>query len=132
MRARVRMRTAREGDPLSVAAQSGEMQLVRFARGVAVYEMAARPLGNGELVDFAETAMNAAAATAVPDQGTRTAMRTLDLCAHFRSSVSAEVATLHAEAIVVRSDGERVRVQADVLADGRPIASFEANSSIAR
>ena len=36
-----------------------------------------------------------------------------------------------AEAIVVRSDGRRVRVEADVLADGRRIASFEANSGVA-
>ena len=62
----------REGGPLSVVTTSEEMQLVRFAAGVAVYEMAARPVANTELVAFAETAMNAAAATAVPDQGAST------------------------------------------------------------
>jgi acyl-coenzyme A thioesterase PaaI-like protein len=117
---------------MSVISTSEGMHLVRFARGVAVYEMAARPLSNGELVDFAETAMNAAAATAVPDPGTSSEMRTLDLSAHFHSSLPAEADALHAEAIVVRSNGESVRVEADVLADGRRIASFESSSSVAR
>lgn len=107
-----------------------EMELVQFAAGVAVYEMPARFVENGVLVAFAETAMNAAAATAVPDQGRSADMGTLDLCAHFHSRVPADVETLRAEAIVVRSDGERVRVEADVLADGRRVASFEANSGV--
>ena len=111
-------------------AQSEEIQLVRFAAGVAVYEMPARPVDNGVLVTFAETAMNAAAATVVPDQGTSARMNTVDICAHFRSGVPADAEMLTAEAIVVRSDGRRVRVEADVLADGRRIASFEANSGV--
>ena len=112
------------------AAQHLEMELVQFAAGVAVYEMPMRFAENGVLVAFAETAMNAAATTAVPDQGRSANMTTLDLCAHFHSRVPAEVEILRAEAIVVRSDGERVRVEADVLADGRRVASFEANSAI--
>ena len=115
---------------MSAVTTSEEMQLVRFAAGVAVYEMSARPVGNGKLVAFAETAMNAAAATAVPDQGTSAQMNTVDICAHFHSSVPANAETLTAEAIVVRSDGRRVRVEADVLADGRRIASFEATSGV--
>jgi len=107
------------------------MQLVRFAAGVAVYEMPARPANNAKLVAFAETAMNAAAATAVPDQGTSAQMSTVDICAHFHSSVPADAETLTAEAIVVRSDGRRVRVEADVLSDGHRVASFEANSGVA-
>ena len=107
------------------------MQLVRFAAGVAVYEMPARPVDNGTLVAFAETAMNGAAATAVPDQGTSAQMSTVDICAHFHLGVPADAETLTAEAIVVRSDGRRVRVEADVLADGQRIASFEANSGVA-
>ena len=103
---------------------------MRFAAGVAVYEMPARPVDNGTLVAFAETAMNAAAATAVPDQGTSARMTTVDVCAHFHSSVPADADALTAEAIVVRSDGRRVRVEADLLADGRRIASFEANSGV--
>jgi acyl-coenzyme A thioesterase PaaI-like protein len=116
---------------VSAVTTSEEMQLVRFAAGVAVYEMSARPVGNGKLVAFAETAMNAAAATAVPDQGTSAKMSTADICAHFHSSVPADADALTAEAIVVRSDGRRVRVEADVLADGRRIASFAANSGVA-
>jgi hypothetical protein len=106
------------------------MQLVRFAAGVAVYEMVARPVSNSELVAFAETAMNAAAATAVPDQGASTEMKTRDLCAHFRSGVPADAETLRTEAIVVRSDGRSVRIEADILADGVRVASFEANSNV--
>src|SRR4051812_25057714 len=87
-------RTLREGERLSVVTTSEEMQLVRFAAGVAVYEMAARPVANTELIAFAETAMNAAAATAVPDQGASTEMKTRDLCAHFRCGVPAEAETL--------------------------------------
>jgi len=116
---------------LSAVTTSGGMQLVRFAAGVAVYEMPAGPGDNGKLVAFAEAAMNAAAATAVPDQGTSERMSTVDICAHFHSSVPADAETLVAEAIVVRSDGRRVGVEADVLADGRRIASFEANSGVA-
>ena len=112
------------------AAEHLEMELVQFAAGVAVYEMPARFVENGVLVAFAETAMNAAAATAVPDQGRSAQMATLDLCAHFHCRVPAEVESLRAEAIVVRSDGEQVRIEADVLADGRRVASFEANSGI--
>jgi acyl-coenzyme A thioesterase PaaI-like protein len=112
------------------AAEHLEMELVQFAAGVAVYEMPARFVENGVLVAFAETAMNSAATTAVPDQGRSADMTTLDLCAHFHSRVPGDVKTLRAEAIVVRSDGERVRVEADVLADGRRVASFEANSAI--
>ncbi len=114
------------------AAEHLDIQLVQFAAGVAVYEMPARFVENAVLVAFAETAMNAAAMTAVPDQGRSADMTTLDLCAHFHARVPAEVDTLRAEAIVVRSDGERVRVEADVLADGRRIASFEANSGVTR
>jgi acyl-coenzyme A thioesterase PaaI-like protein len=116
---------------VSAVTTSEEMQLVRFAAGVAVYEMSARPVANGKLVAFAETAMNAAAATAVPDQGTSAQMSTVDICAHFHSRVPADADTLTAEAIVVRSDGRCVRVEADVLAEGRRIASFEANSGVA-
>ena len=116
---------------MSVVTQSEQMQLVRFAAGVAVYEMPARPVANSGLISFAETAMNAAAATAVPDQGRSAEMNTVDVCAHFHSRVPADAKTLTAEAIVVRSDGRRVRVEADILADGRRIASFEANSDVA-
>jgi acyl-coenzyme A thioesterase PaaI-like protein len=107
------------------------MQLVRFAAGVAVYEMPAGSVTNGALLTFAEAAMNAAAATAVPDQGSSAKMSTVDICAHFHSRAPADAQTLTAEAIVVRSEGRRVRVEADVLADGRRIASFEANSGVA-
>jgi len=118
-------------DAVTSAAEHLEMQLVQFARGVAVYEMPARFAENSVLVAFAETAMNAAAATAVPDQGRSADMATLDLRARFDARVPADARTLRAEAIVVRSDGERrVRVEADVLADGERIASFEANSGL--
>jgi|SoiMethySBSTD1v2_1073268.scaffolds.fasta_scaffold441151_2 acyl-coenzyme A thioesterase PaaI-like protein len=111
------------------AAEHLEMQLVQFAAGVAVYEMPVRFVENSVLVAFAETAMNAAAMTAVPDlRGAE--MRTVDLCAHFHGRVPADVETLRAEAIVVRSDSRQVRVEADVLADGHRVASFEANSGV--
>jgi acyl-coenzyme A thioesterase PaaI-like protein len=113
------------------AAEHLEMELVQFAAGVAVYEMPARFVENSVLVAFAETAMNAAATTAVPDLGSA-AMTTRDLCAHFHSRVPADARTLRAEAIVVRSDGHTVRVEADVLADGLRVAGFEANSGVTR
>ena len=112
------------------AAEHLDMELVQFAAGVAVYEMPVRFVENSVLVAFAETAMNAAAATAVPDQGRSAAMTTVDLCAHFHSRVPDDATTLRAEAIVVRSDGAHVRIEADVLADGRRVASFEANSGV--
>jgi len=114
------------------AAEHLDMQLVQFAAGVAVYEMPVRFVENSVLVAFAETAMNAAAMTSVPDLGTAAEMRTIDLCAHFHGRVPADVETLRAEAIVVRSDGERVRVEADILADGCRVASFEAHSGVTR
>ena len=105
-----------------------EMGLVQFARGVAVYEMPGRFAENGMLVALAETAMNAAATTAVSDQVGHLGMTTKDLCAHFHESVPTGTDLLRAEAIVVRPDGRNVGVEADVLADGRRVASFEANS----
>ena len=115
---------------MSIVTTSDGAHLVRFACGVAVYEMPAAPVENGVLIAFAETAMKAAAATAVPDHGSSADMTTRDLCAHFHARVPDDAGTLRAEAIVVRSDGPTVRVEADVLADGRRIASFEANSGI--
>ena len=76
---------------VSSAAEHLEMQLVQFAAGVAVYEMPVRFVENSVLVAFAETAMNAAATTAVPDQGRSADMTTLDLCAHFHARVPADV-----------------------------------------
>jgi acyl-coenzyme A thioesterase PaaI-like protein len=119
------------GDGCSPAAKHLDMRLVRFARGVAVYEMPGRFAENSMLVALAETAMNAAATTTVPDEVGGLGMTTRDLCAHFHSPVEDGVATLRAEAIIVHSDGETVRVEADVLADGRRVASFEANSAAA-
>ena len=120
------------GDARSPAAEHLDMHLVKFARGVAVYEMPVRFVENSVLVALAETAKNAAATTTVPDEVGSLGMRTLDLCAHFHAPVASDAEVLRAEAIVVRSDGEAVRVEADVLADGRRMASFEANSGVAR
>ena len=64
--------------------------------------------------------MNAAATTAVPDQGSRARHDARSTCARTSTGACRRTSqTLRAEAIVVRSDGERVRVEADVLADGR-------------
>ena len=120
------------GDVRSPAAEHLDMRLVQFARGVAVFEMPLRFAENSVLVALAETAMNAAATTTVPDEVGSLGMRSLDLCAHFHEPVADDAAVLRAEAIVVRSDGETVRVEADVLADGVRVASFEANSGVAR
>jgi hypothetical protein len=120
-----------EGDVLTPAAERLEMRLVRFARGVAVYEMPGCFAEHCMLVALAERAMNAAAITTVPDEVGHHGMTTIDLCAHFHAGVPSDCEELRAEAIVVRSDGHRVRVEADVLADGRHVASFEANSGAA-
>jgi acyl-coenzyme A thioesterase PaaI-like protein len=117
-----------EGGVRTEATERLEIRLVQFARGVAVHEMPGRFAENGMLVALAETAMNAAAITTVPDQVGHHGMTTKDLCAHFHQAVPEGTLALRAEAIVVRSDGETVRVEADVLADGRRVASFEANS----
>jgi acyl-coenzyme A thioesterase PaaI-like protein len=121
-----------EGDVRSPAAEHLDMRLVQFARGVAVYEMPVRFAENSMLVALAETAMNAAATTTVTDEVGSLGMTTLDLCAHFHAAVPADASVFRAEAIVVRSDGQTVRVEADVLADGRRVASFEANSGVGR
>jgi acyl-coenzyme A thioesterase PaaI-like protein len=115
-------------DVRTEGAERLEMRLERFALGVAVYEMPGRFAENCLLVALAERAMNAAALTTVPDEVGHHGMTTRDLCAHFAARVPEGCATLRAEAIVVRSDGQRVRVEADVLADGERVATFEANS----
>lgn len=97
-------------------------QLVAFARGVAVYEMAAadgvRP---GVITALAEEAMHAAAASALPGQE----VDVRDLQAHFRAPARELTGgALRAEAIVV-SLGDGVRVEADVLCGERRVAAFE-------
>jgi len=120
------------GDVRSPAAEHLDMRLVQFARGVAVYEMPAAYAEHSLLMALAEKTMNAAATTTVPDQSGSPAVVTRDICAHFHHPVGPDAQTLRAEAIVVLSDGETVRVEADVLADGLRVASFEATSGVAR
>jgi uncharacterized protein (TIGR00369 family) len=124
------------GEVRSPAAEHLGLRLVRFARGVAVYEMPVRrcacdPHGrveNGVLTALAEAAMTVAARTIVADgHDSPDAMATSDLTARFARPVSLDEAdTLRAEAIVMRRDGEAVHVEADVLCGGAQVASFAA------
>src|SRR5436190_20668082 len=127
------------GEVNSPAARHLGLRLVRFARGVAVYEMplcrhACDPLGrveNGVLTALAEAAMTAAARTAVADGDLPPdAVGTRGLSAEFVSSVSVhETDALRAEAIVMRRVGTAMQVAADVLCGARRIASFSATCS---
>lgn len=124
------------GEVRSPAAAHLGLRLVRFARGVAVYEMPVRrsacdPLGrveNGVLTALAEAAMRAAALTSVADGGEAPdAIGTRDLSARFWRPVGLEEAdTLRAEAIVMRRSGAAVHVEADVLCGGENVATFAA------
>ena len=136
--------TFRFVDELLTAHEAGEvrqlssldMRLLGFARGVAVYEMPVRAdisdpagnVGNGVLAALAEAAMAAAATTTVPDEAGEAVVLTRELRARFRRQVTADAgATLRAEAIVVRTDEETVDVEAVILCEGEPVATFEAS-----
>jgi uncharacterized protein (TIGR00369 family) len=124
------------GEVRSPAADHLELALVRFARGVAVYEMPVRrhacdPLGRvekGVLTALAEAAMAAAARTIVPDgDALPDAIGTCELTARFWRPVELHDAdTLRAEAIVMRRDGAVVKIEADVLCGGTKVATFAA------
>ena len=124
------------GEVNSPAARHLGLRLVRFARGVAVYEMPLRrhscdPLGrveNGVLTALAEAAMTAAARSAVADGDlSPDAVFTRGLTADFVRPVTLhETDTLRAEAIVMRRVGAAMHVEADVLSDGTRIATFAA------
>jgi uncharacterized protein (TIGR00369 family) len=124
------------GEVNSPAARHLGLRLVRFARGVAVYEMPLRrhacdPLGrveNGVLTALAEAAMTAAARTTVADgMDQPDAMRTRGLSAEFWRPVAvAEAESLRAEAIVIRRNGVIATVEADVLCGGARVATFAA------
>ncbi len=128
------------GEVNSPAARHLGLRLVRFARGVAVYEMPMRrhacdPLGrveNGVLTALAEAAMTAAARTIVADgELPPDAMSTVGLTAEFVRPVALEEAdALRAEAIVMRRVGSAMQVEADVLCGRSRIASFAATCSM--
>lgn len=124
------------GEVGSPAAAHLGLRLVRFARGVAVYEMAVCPhtcdpagrVDNGVLTALAEAAMTAAARTIVADgHGSSDAIATRGLSAQFaRPGTFSDTDTLRAEAIVMRREGPAVHVEADVLCGGGLVASFAA------
>jgi len=124
------------GEERSPAAEHLGLRLLRFARGVAVFEMPLRrhacdPLGrveNGVLTALAEAAMTAAARSIVADGvASPDALATRGLSARFERTVRLdEAASLRAEAIVVRTTDEEVHVEADVLCAGARVAAFAA------
>lgn len=112
-----------------------EMRLVRFARGVAVYELSPRgemcdrigAAEKGVLTSLADAAMTTAAATTVTDVDDAAAIVTRELSARFeRSLADVDGATLRAEAIVVRVGERSIRTEAAVLCDDIRLATFEA------
>jgi uncharacterized protein (TIGR00369 family) len=127
------------GEMSSPAADHLGMRLVRWARGVAVYEMPVRrhacdPLGrveNGVLTALAEAAMTAAARSIVADgDDSPEAVGTRGLSAEFVRPVALDEAdTLRAEAIVMRRVGYQMHVEADVLCGAERVASFAATCS---
>src|SRR3954462_9317213 len=124
------------GQVRSPAAEHLDLRLLRWARGVAVYEMPMRRsvcdgagrVENGVLTALAEAAMTAAARTIVADGDDRPdAMCIRGLTADFwRPVVLADAETLRAEAIVMRRDGAFVSVEADVLCGESRVATFAA------
>lgn len=126
------------GEVRSPAAEHLGLRLVRWARGVAVYEMPLRscacsPYGrveNGVLTALAEAAMTAAATT-IADGGGEP-LTTRELTARFERPVSLhEAPVLRAEAIVMRRAGWTVHVEADVLCGGERVATFTASCAAA-
>jgi uncharacterized protein (TIGR00369 family) len=122
------------GDARPPAAEQLDMRLVRFARGVAVYEIPLRdqvrgPSGavaGGVLTSLAEAAMTAAATSAVAD-GSQADPHVVEMVARFDRAVDAgEAESLRAEAVVMRTDARSTRVEAEVHCDGVRAASFEA------
>src|SRR3954451_19652111 len=124
------------GEVRSPAAEHLGLQLVRWARGVAVYEMPVGPsacdsLGrveNGVLTALAEAAMTAAARSIVADGHlSPDCVATRGLSARFDRPVRlSDGVTLRAEAIVMRRTPAEVQVAADVLCGGAHVASFAA------
>jgi uncharacterized protein (TIGR00369 family) len=124
------------GEVRSPAAEHLGLRLVRWGRGVVVYEMPVGPsvcdslgrVANGVLTALAEAAMAAAARTIVADGDDRPdAMCTRGLSADFwRPVVLADADTLRAEAIVMRRSGAIVTVEADVLCGEARVATFAA------
>src|SRR4051794_3638788 len=127
------------GEINSPAARHLGLRLVRFARGVAVYEMPLRrhacdPSGRGENsvgAALAQAAMTAAARTAVADGDLPPdAVATRGLSAEFVRPVSLDdTDTLRAEAILMRRVGTQMHVEADVLSNGIRVATFSATCS---
>src|SRR3954463_6360385 len=125
---------SRAGDLRSPVAETLDMHLVEFGRGEAVYEMAARaelgnPLGviqGGVVTGLADAAMAAATTPILTDEEIqKSAITTIDIFARFIRPVNAKkVATLRAEAKVVRAGGRLVWAEADVLADGEVVGKF--------
>lgn len=128
--------TRRMTDALrSPAAEYLDVRLVRFARGVAVYELTLRgevcdgigAVEKGVLTSLAEAAMTTAAATTVTDVDDAAAVVTRALSARFEQSLAAEDGdTLRAEAIVVRAGERSIRTEAEVLCRDIRLATFEA------
>src|SRR4051812_25394782 len=124
------------GQVRSPAAEHLDLRLVRWARGVAVYEMPMRRsvcdragrVENGVLTALAEAAMTAAARTIVADGDDHPdAVCTRGLSAQFRRPIAfADTDTLRAEAIVTRRDGAAMTVEADVLCGEAGVATFTA------
>jgi uncharacterized protein (TIGR00369 family) len=130
------MEQTREGKLRSPVSETLDMHLVEFGRGVAVYEMDARPeLGNplgviqgGVATALADAAMAAATTTILNDDEIKSsAITTVDIFARFMRPVNVKkVGRLRARARVVRAGGRLVWAEADVLADGEVVGKFNA------
>jgi uncharacterized protein (TIGR00369 family) len=126
----------RTGELRSPVSTTLGMELVRFDRGEATYEMEAtpdlaNPLGviqGGVATALADAAM-AAATTSIldDDEIQKSAITTIDLFARFIRPVNAnKVDRLRAEARVIRAGGRLVWAEADVLADDEVVGKFAA------
>jgi uncharacterized protein (TIGR00369 family) len=130
------MEQNKAGELRSPVSQTFDMQLVKFERGAAAYEMPAReelanPLGviqGGVATALADAAMAAATTTILTDEEIqKSAITTIDIFARFIRPVNArKVDRLRAEARVVRAGGRLVWTEADVLADGEVVGKFAA------
>lgn len=118
----------------SSSAERPDMRLVRFARGVAVYELSPGKMCDrigaaekGVLTSLADAAMTTAAATTVTDVDDAAAIVTRELSARFEQSLTAiDGELLRAEAIVVRAGEGSIRTEAEVLCRGLQLATFKA------
>lgn len=130
------MEQNRSGDLRSPVSRHLSMELVRFGRGEAVYEMTvseelSNPLGviqGGVVTALADAAMAASTTTILDDDEVQSsAVTTVDIFARFIRPVQlGSTEKLRAEAKVIRAGGRLVWTEAEVSAGEEVVGKFSA------